>query len=326
MTFWENARRKAGAVLKAALGLLLFVCVDYSVYSVFVVFKIDYDVYRGTVTTVINIVTFSVMFLVHFFSSTKKDPLIKLKKISPDQACSLVIIALGMLGFVTMYIILADKIAQYLESMKEAMVDYRESVDRYSETPQIVVPVWDSVLYALAICFFVPVSEEMCFRGVVFGQLRRAFGPVSAVLISAVGFGFMHGISVHIGYAMICGIIIASCYYLTDSIAAPVILHMVFNIFGSGIANFMDIEYFGIPENISIPVLSGINTASLLFMPLAVIAFAFLINIKRNNDREDALKTENMSIQAGADPAGDDETEPETLPDMPVNSEIGVQK
>lgn len=326
MTFWENTRSKAGAILKAALGLLLFVCVDYSVYSVFVAFKIDYDVYSGTITTVINIVTFSVMFLVHLFSSTKKDPLIKLKKISPDQAGALVIIALGMLGFVTMYIILADKIALYLDSMKEAMVDYRESVDRYSDTPQIVVPVWDSVLYAIAISFFVPVAEEMCFRGVVFGQLRRAFGPVSAVLLSAVGFGIMHGISVHIGYALICGILIASCYYLTDSIATPVILHMIFNIFGSGIANFMNIEYFGIPEDIRVPVLTGINTASLLFMPLSVIALAYLLNIKRNKDKVNAVKTENMSIQTGADPDGDDVTESEKMPDMPLNSEIGVQK
>jgi len=38
----------------------------------------------------------------------------------------------------------------------------------------------------------VSISEEILFRGVLFAALRRSKGPVSAVLLSALFFGFCH--------------------------------------------------------------------------------------------------------------------------------------
>ena len=326
MTFWENTRSKIKAVLQATLGLFLFICADYTVYSVFLALNIDHDIYRGAFTVIVNILTAAFMLLIHFTSSTKEKPLIKFKKVSPGQSVALVIIGLGMLGFVTFYIVMADKIALYLESMKEAMVDYRESVDRYTETPQIVVPLWDSILYAVTVSFFVPVAEELCFRGIVFGQLRKAFGPWTSVLLSAVGFGLLHGLSVHIGYALICGVIIAACYHLTDSIIAPVILHTIFNIFGSGIANILNLDCFNIPENITVPVLSGINTASLMFMPLAVLAFAYLVNTKRKIEKDTDPHSEELSGLNEEMVEEDNGTGPEETSEMTGCAEIGGQR
>ena len=326
MTFWENTRSKIKAILLATLGLFLFICADYSVYSAFLALKIDHDIYRGTFTVIVNLFTVALMLLVHFASSTKEKPLIKLNKINPGQATALVIVGLGMLGFVTFYIVMADKIALYLESMKEAMVDYRESVDRYAETPQVVVPLWDSILYAVTVSFFVPVAEELCFRGVVFGQLRKAFGPWVSVILSAVGFGLMHGLSVHIGYALICGILIAACYYLTDSIIAPVILHMVFNVFGSGIANILNLECFNIPEDITIPILSGINTVSLMFMPLAVLAFAYLLNTKRKLEKQKEQSSEDLPDQVKEISEEDTISGPKEISELSGCTESGVQK
>ena len=81
-----------------------------------------------------------------------------------------------MLGFVTLYIIVADKISAYLESLKDAMEEYRDSVDRFSDTPQVVVPAWDTVVYVITLCFVIPVTEEITFRGVIFGQSLRTMG------------------------------------------------------------------------------------------------------------------------------------------------------
>ena len=311
MRFWEKARIKLGALGKAVVWLLYFLCADYGVYLAFELLKIDRKIYKGTFNLCSTLAVLIVMLVIARLLSIKTDPLIKMNKLKPDQVACLVIIGLGMLGVVTTYIIVADKIATFIESMKNAMEDYRESVDRFSDTPQVVVPVWDSISYVITLCFIVPVTEEVTFRGVIFGQLRRGFGPWVSVFLSAVLFGIMHGISVHIGYAIACGLIIAACYHITDSLVAPIILHAVFNIFGSGIANFMNVEAFGIPNELTTSFMVGINMTSMLMMPIGVLAFAYLVNVKRKQAKERLALEESSNIQVelseenNGDPAPD---------------------
>lgn len=297
MSFWEKARIRLGALGKAVVWLLYFICADYAVYLAFELLKIDRKIYKGTFNLCATLAVLAVMLIIARLLSLKQEPLIKMNKLMPDQAICLVVIALGMLGVVTTYIIIADKIAAFIDSMRNAMEDYRESVDRFSDTPQTAVPIWDSVLYVITLCFIVPVTEEVTFRGVIFGQLRRGFGPWVSVVLSAVLFGLMHGISVHIGYAIACGLIIASCYHLTDSLAAPILLHAVFNIFGSGIANFMNVEAFGIPSKYTNSLMVGINTTSMFMMPAAVLAFAYLVNAKRKYDKARSALEESSNVQ-----------------------------
>lgn len=311
MSFWEKARIKLGALGKAVVWLLYFLCADYGVYLAFELLKIDRKIYKGTFNLCSTLAVLIVMLVIARLLSIKTAPLIKMNKLKPDQVACLVIIGLGMLGVVTTYIIVADKIATFIESMKNAMEDYRESVDRFSDTPQVAVPVWDSIIYVITLCFIVPVTEEVTFRGVIFGQLRRGFGPWVSVFLSAVLFGIMHGISVHIGYAIACGLIIAACYHITDSIVAPIILHAVFNIFGSGIANFMNVEAFGIPNELTTSFMVGINMTSMLMMPIGVLAFAYLVNVKRKQAKERLALEELSNIQVelseenNGDPAPD---------------------
>jgi len=297
MSFWEKALKKSGALGKSVVWLLYFICADSAIYYAFMYLNIDRKIYKGTYNLISSIVIFVTMFVIAKLLSLKSEPLIKIKKITWDQILCLIVVGLGMLGFVTLYIIIADKIAAYLESLKNAMQDYRESVDRFSDTPQIVVPAWDTVLYVITLCFIVPVTEELTFRGVVFGQLRREFGPMASIILSAILFGLLHGISVHIGYAIVCGLIIAAVYNITDSLIAPIILHAVFNIFGSGIANFMTFEAFGIPGNLTSTVLLGINITSMLMMPVAVIAFAYLVVIKRKRAKESEALEQASEVQ-----------------------------
>ena len=56
---------------------------------------------------------------------------------------------------------------------------------------------------------------------------------------------------------------------------------MVFNVFGSGVANFMMLEQLRIPGDVSSAISTGLNVSSLLFMPVAVLAFAYLVSVKR---------------------------------------------
>ena len=315
MSFWQKVLKKSSAILKAAFGLALFVCTAYLIFSIFIYLRIDRSVYEGTYNLVFCLVAFSVMFLVQKISSINREPIIKIKKLGFGQVIALIIIALGMLGMVTTYMGIVNKIAESKETVSQAVEEYRENVDRFADVSQTVVPVWDSVLYVINLCFIVPVVEEMTFRGIVFGQLRREFGPWTSVIISAIGFGIMHGLTIHIGYAIACGLIIATTYHLTESLIAPIILHAVFNIIGSGIPTFMSIEELGIPQDLTRAILVNSHTASILFMPVSVLAIAYLVNEKRKKAKKVAAHAEEVSFAEAVQ-----ENDPEDK-EIPVNEE-----
>ena len=47
MSFWQKAWIKLQALLKAALSVVLFVCLEYAVFSAFVYLGIDRKIYKG---------------------------------------------------------------------------------------------------------------------------------------------------------------------------------------------------------------------------------------------------------------------------------------
>jgi len=307
MSFWQKAWSKIFTILKAVLALAVFICLEYVVFCVFAYFGIDRQIYRGVYNFATCVLVFVTMFVTNKLYSKKKEPLFRMSKLSPDQVAALIVTGLGMLGFVTTYLGIIDHIAESLKPVSEAVEEYRDSVYRFSEVSQTVIPLWDSFLYVFTLSFIVPITEEMTFRGVFFGQLRKGFGPWMSVILCALGFGLMHGLTIHIGYAIVCGLIIASCYYLTDSLIAPVILHMVFNIFGSGLPTLLSLECFNLPKANVNSFLIGVNTVSIMFMPLSVIAIAYLVTVKRKREKAAKASAEivSVTVQAQETPSDD---------------------
>lgn len=74
----------------------------------------------------------------------------------------------------------------------------------------------------------VPLGEELLFRGVIYGGLRR-YGVVVATLGSAAVFGLAHGISVVLAGAVVVGVITALVYEWSRSIWPAVVAHGVNN-------------------------------------------------------------------------------------------------
>jgi membrane protease YdiL (CAAX protease family) len=83
----------------------------------------------------------------------------------------------------------------------------------------------------LLIVIAAPISEEVCFRGMLFGGLRERMPRLLAALVSALVFGGLHattGISAVpplIGF----GFILALLYEKTGSIVPGILLHMLNN-------------------------------------------------------------------------------------------------
>jgi membrane protease YdiL (CAAX protease family) len=83
----------------------------------------------------------------------------------------------------------------------------------------------------LLIVLAAPISEEICFRGMLFGGLRERLPRLGAALLSALIFGGLHaltGISA-VPPLIAFGLILALLYEKTGSIVPGILLHMLNN-------------------------------------------------------------------------------------------------
>ena len=276
-----------------ALGLAVAVLLAFNYLDVFIMtgFKMagyNTAVYRGLVSGTAAAVNAVVFGLIFFICKKLKRPLLKVNKISFKEAVLVLILTLGMLGFVFTFIIISDKISDYIKSLSEQMEQYKQSVDRYSNVKQEVVPLWDSLLYLVSLCFIVPLEEEFIFRGAIFGILKMKMRPAAALVITAAIFGIMHRVSIHTAYALVCGIILTACYHYTENIFASVAMHSIFNILGSGLGELLKLEKLGIPASVRHEVISDINIICILCMVPGALAFLGLRHYSKKRLKQKA--------------------------------------
>lgn len=95
-------------------------------------------------------------------------------------------------------------------------------------------PVPGLVGVLLAGALLVPVAEELLFRGIGYGALRR-HGAVLAAVVSAVLFGLAHGINVVLFGTIVLGLVAAVLYERSRSIWPAIVAHGVNNaiVFGT---------------------------------------------------------------------------------------------
>jgi membrane protease YdiL (CAAX protease family) len=83
----------------------------------------------------------------------------------------------------------------------------------------------------LLIVFAAPISEEICFRGMLFGGLRRNLSRIPAALLAGLIFGGLHaltGVSA-VPPLIAFGFILSLLYEKTGSIVPGILLHMLNN-------------------------------------------------------------------------------------------------
>lgn len=99
---------------------------------------------------------------------------------------------------------------------------------------EVVKDQYSAVFFVGIICYgmITPLAEEILFRGVIFNCLKRMTGGLQmAILISALLFGLYHGNYVQGVYAFVMGCLMAYAYEYFGSFYAPVMIHMVSNMF-----------------------------------------------------------------------------------------------
>ena len=112
-----------------------------------------------------------------------------------------------------------------------------------------------------------PIVEEVIFRGVVLGSLRKVFPAWwVSVLISAVIFGAYHRNPVAIVYASVMGIIAGIVYEKKRNLLFPIILHMA--------NNFMGLLQDFVPQGIGVTIVNGVSLAMIL--PMCYIVYRMI--------------------------------------------------
>ena len=81
----------------------------------------------------------------------------------------------------------------------------------------------------LSIVVFAPITEEIAFRGMVFGTLREKLALPAALVIQAVIFGVFHGNISQGLMAIGLGCLLAWVYLRSGSIVCSMLLHFAFN-------------------------------------------------------------------------------------------------
>lgn len=96
--------------------------------------------------------------------------------------------------------------------------------------PSIESVVPSSVWAVVTVIFIAPIVEELIFRAGVFSVLSNTCRPTVAAIVSSLLFGVMHGEVAVAIEAFFAGMIFSYAYIFTQSIFAPIILHIFNNI------------------------------------------------------------------------------------------------
>jgi membrane protease YdiL (CAAX protease family) len=86
------------------------------------------------------------------------------------------------------------------------------------------------IVAVLMSVFFMPVIEELVFRGFLTRTLLKGFSPRVSVLAVSLVFGLMHGHPLWMVYAFLCGLLLSWAALRQENLAAAMLLHMGVNI------------------------------------------------------------------------------------------------
>ena len=134
------------------------------------------------------------------------------------------------------YIIVMGVLGQYASNLIATLtgVLIPSAMDSYEDLAQnFDLSTASPVLMILAVCIVGPIAEELVFRGMIFGKLRRAFSFWPAAIISGIMFGVFHMNMIQGVYAFVVGIVLGFICEKSHSIYPSMLFHILFNIWGT---------------------------------------------------------------------------------------------
>ncbi len=154
------------------------------------------------------------------------------KKIYRNRPSSLMVlsgavIALGLLGITVVYFYLIEKVFSGLSFIRDSLDQYEDLL----RVDELTFP--EKIAFGISLTLLVPVAEELIFRGIILQEFLSTMKPAAAVILTGAFFAVVHIQPIQVGYAFLCGVVISAVYVLSRSIFLTILLHGVYNFFGS---------------------------------------------------------------------------------------------
>lgn len=161
------------------------------------------------------------------YQKRKAKPLLLCQGISFGQLLSSLSIILGALGLTQVWMVV-------LASLDPASLPGRLFQDYLDKMMLFDGRAADLPLELLVTVILVPLGEELLFRGILQGQLRRSFSPAITVAATTLLFAIFHLDLIQGSYVLIAGFALSAAYHFTRQIFVPIAMHILFNFVGSG--------------------------------------------------------------------------------------------
>ena len=277
-------------------ALSIFFAIQYVVLTFMYLAKISYTKYQGIYATLYALLAIGGLLffscISRFFFSDRNSG-IYYSRPQKMNVFIVVIIALGLLGMVNVYMFAANTIADMMKEgvVAEEMEKYSESVNRYSDVEVETVPMADKLLYYVATVLLVPLGEEILFRGLTLGAFLKRYPAWISIIISALLFGLCHGLSIHIGYAFLSGIVIGCVYCFTRNIFYTYIIHLIFNFFGGTLGMILTDGWFNVSEDMRYRI-TGTPYLVEIFMIIPAIILLVALGIKYRSENKIGVEKE----------------------------------
>lgn len=223
------------------------------------------------IITVIYAAILIPVYAIYLKRSRSRDPrqLLAEKPRSSHILLALVMMV-GTLGVTSLWFGLLEGLSETVPLLSELMDNYMELAGAFSPN---VGYFW----LILGISIMAPVVEELLFRGIIQGELRKAMPDWLAIIIQAIVFALFHMEPIQSSYVLLPGLLLGLAYYWSRSIWVPIIMHITFNFIGSVLPALI-----GDNEALS----QGLLWTEVAFILLGIAAAVFFY---KNRRREPAL-------------------------------------
>lgn len=103
----------------------------------------------------------------------------------------------------------------------------------YGEVNSKILSQSNLIINIICTVLLIPVCEEIMFRGIIFNFFKKNYSLTTSIILQSLIFGISHGNVLQGMYTFIGGILLSLIYLYCDSIVGSILLHIVFNLFGS---------------------------------------------------------------------------------------------
>lgn len=208
----KRLKKTLGFLIRLTMLNLFSMVIDILVSCIFLKKPQDY-------TLVLIVFSYLITFaLLYYFPKHFKDLLStqKVKTVSVKKSFFIILFGFGFSVILLTCIFYSDRF-----------------FPSYGEVNSKILSQSNLIINIICTVLLIPVCEEIMFRGIIFNFFKKNYSLTTSIILQSLIFGISHGNVLQGMYTFIGGILLSLIYLYCDSIVGSILLHIVFNLFGS---------------------------------------------------------------------------------------------